>query len=159
MLLLFRPFHIGDDVEVAGKAGKVRALSLFTTELAAPDDSQILLPNGSVWGSAIINRSSCPGTGDVKISFPIHAGQPAKAVSEQLRRELGADLRLNANEAPQAFVSKVVDVSDPKRPLVELTVTARTNPTEANAVRQGLLDRMNVLLSGNEERIAQTAAG
>lgn len=70
------------------------------TELAAPDNSQILLPNGSVWGSAIINRSSYPGTGDVKISFPIRAGQPAKAVSEQLRRELGADPRLNANEAP-----------------------------------------------------------
>jgi hypothetical protein len=37
MLLLFRPFHIGDDVEVAGKAGRVKALSLFMTELVAPD--------------------------------------------------------------------------------------------------------------------------
>jgi small conductance mechanosensitive channel len=37
MRLLFRLFHIGDDVEVAGKAGKVRLLSLFTTELVASD--------------------------------------------------------------------------------------------------------------------------
>jgi len=36
MLLLFRPFHVGDDVEVAGKAGKVKSLSLFMTELVAP---------------------------------------------------------------------------------------------------------------------------
>ncbi len=50
MLLLFRPFRIEDDVEVSGKAGKVRSLSLFMTELLAPDNTQIPLPNGSIWG-------------------------------------------------------------------------------------------------------------
>src|SRR5437588_1782294 len=54
MLLIFRPFHIGHDVEVAGKAGKVRSLSLFMTELIAADNTQILLPNGQVWGAAIV---------------------------------------------------------------------------------------------------------
>jgi small-conductance mechanosensitive channel len=57
MLLLFRPFRIGDEVEVAGKFGKVRSLSLFMTELIASDNTQILLPNGSVWGAAIINHA------------------------------------------------------------------------------------------------------
>ncbi|WP_247437310.1 hypothetical protein [Bradyrhizobium sp. 139] len=51
MLLLFRPFHIGYDVEDAGKAGKVRALSLFMAELVALDNTQILLPNGQVCGA------------------------------------------------------------------------------------------------------------
>lgn len=71
MLLLFRPFHIGDDVEVGGKTGKVRSLSLFMTELVAADNTQILLPNGQVWGAAIINHSAYPGTGEVKVTIPV----------------------------------------------------------------------------------------
>lgn len=159
MLLLFRPFRIGDDVEVAGKAGKVRSLSLFITELKAADNSQILLPNGSVWGSAIINRSSYPGTGDVTISFPVRAGAPAKSVSEQLKRELNADPRLIAGEPPKVFVSKVIDVSDPKRPLVELTVAAKAKPAEIGDVKQGLLDRVHAIVSENELRLARSSAG
>jgi small conductance mechanosensitive channel len=75
MLLLFRPFHIGDDVEVAGKAGKVKSLSLFMTELVASDNTQVLLPNGQVWGAAIINHSTYPGTGELKVSFPVRGGR------------------------------------------------------------------------------------
>lgn len=87
MLLLFRPFHIGNDVEVAGKAGKVRSLSLFMTELVAPDNTQILLPNGQVWGTAIINRSAYPGTGEVKVAFPVRAGS-VNALADQILKQL-----------------------------------------------------------------------
>ncbi|HEY9214807.1 MAG TPA: mechanosensitive ion channel domain-containing protein [Ancylobacter sp.] len=48
MLLLFRPFRIGDSVEVGGEAGTVRDLSLFTTELASGTNVQVLIPNGKV---------------------------------------------------------------------------------------------------------------
>lgn len=57
MLLIFRPFKIGHYVEVGGQAGTVKELSLFTTELATPDNVQIILPNSSVWGSAVTNYS------------------------------------------------------------------------------------------------------
>jgi small conductance mechanosensitive channel len=83
MLLLFRPFHVGDDVEIAGKTGKVKALSLFMTELVAPDNTQILLPNGQVWGAAIINHSAYPGTGELKVSFPVPAGAAARAIGDE----------------------------------------------------------------------------
>ena len=56
MLLIFRPFHVGHDVEVGGKAGKVKSLSLFMTELIGADNTQILLPNGAVWGQPIIKN-------------------------------------------------------------------------------------------------------
>src|SRR5262249_23478729 len=50
MLLLFRPFHVGDSIEVAGKSGTVRDLNLFMTELASGDNVKVLIPNGLVWG-------------------------------------------------------------------------------------------------------------
>ena len=55
MLLVFRPFKIGQFVEVAGQSGTVKGLSLFTTELATPDNVQIIIPNADVWGSAVKN--------------------------------------------------------------------------------------------------------
>jgi small conductance mechanosensitive channel len=58
MLLVFRPFRIGDDIEVEGKRGKVKALSLFMTELVGADNTQILMPNGKVWGAPLSNFST-----------------------------------------------------------------------------------------------------
>jgi small conductance mechanosensitive channel len=57
MLLLFRPFKIGDVVTVAGHTGAVRAITLFVTEMATPDNVHIVVPNSQVWGSSVVNFS------------------------------------------------------------------------------------------------------
>ncbi len=57
MILIFRPFKIGDYVEVAGHAGTVSAVTLFITELTTPDNVQIIAPNNQVWGSSVKNYS------------------------------------------------------------------------------------------------------
>lgn len=154
MLLLFRPFRIGDDVEVAGKVGKVRSLSLFMTELVAADNTQILLPNGSVWGAPIINRSAYGGSGDLKIAFPVRAGRLAQTITDDLLARLRNDSRVDRSAAPAASISKVLDVSDPGKPVVELTVSARVKPSDADAVRQMLLDRINAFIGDQERRPA-----
>jgi len=145
MLLLFRPFHIGDNVEVGGKAGKVKSLSLFMTELVAGDNTQILLPNGQVWGAAIINRSAYPGTGEVKVTFPVRAGA-ANALADQILKELRDDPRVNEQAAPSVNVSKVI-TADPAAPVVELTVSAKVQPADADAVKQRVLDHASALLA------------
>lgn len=55
MLLLFRPYRLTDDIEVAGKRGLVRDLSLFVTELEAEGGVQVLIPNGQIWNAPIVN--------------------------------------------------------------------------------------------------------
>lgn len=60
MLMLFRPFKVGDHIDAAGKSGMVRAIDLFVTELVTDDNVQILLPNTKVWGDSIVNRSFYP---------------------------------------------------------------------------------------------------
>jgi small conductance mechanosensitive channel len=57
MLLIFRPMKVGDFVETAGYSGTIKAIGLFTTEMATPDNIQIIIPNGSVWGGAVSNFS------------------------------------------------------------------------------------------------------
>lgn len=57
MVIFFRPYKIGQFVNIAGTAGTVKDISLFTTELATPDNVQIIVPNGEAWGGVITNFS------------------------------------------------------------------------------------------------------
>lgn len=57
MLVVFRPIKVGDFVEVNGKMGTVKDISIFTTELASLDNAQIVMPNSEVWGNTIVNYS------------------------------------------------------------------------------------------------------
>ncbi|MEM9716525.1 MAG: mechanosensitive ion channel domain-containing protein [Pseudomonadota bacterium] len=57
MLLLFRPYKVGDFVEAAGTFGKVDAITLFTTDMSTFDAQNIIIPNAQIWGAKIINHS------------------------------------------------------------------------------------------------------
>ncbi len=60
MLLIFRPFKVGDVVVVAGQLGKVEGIDLFTTDLDTPDNRRIIMPNGQIFGSVIENITHHP---------------------------------------------------------------------------------------------------
>ncbi len=55
MLLVFRPFKVGDVINAAGVIGKVYEIELFTTALDTPDNRRIIVPNGSIYGATIEN--------------------------------------------------------------------------------------------------------
>jgi len=55
MLLIFRPFGVGDVVDTAGEKGKIFEISLFTTQMDTPDNRRIIIPNGEIFGSTIEN--------------------------------------------------------------------------------------------------------
>ena len=55
MLLVLRPFNVGDVIEVAGKTGKVDEITLFTTQLDTFDNRRIIIPNSAVFGGKIEN--------------------------------------------------------------------------------------------------------
>ncbi len=57
MIILFRPFKLGDFVSVGGVSGSVRGINLNFTELATPDNLQVIVPNAKVWGNTITNYS------------------------------------------------------------------------------------------------------
>ncbi len=57
MLLVFRPFKIGDVISVAGVFGKVNAIELFTTKLDTPDNRRVIIPNSQVFGATIENMT------------------------------------------------------------------------------------------------------
>lgn len=110
MLLLFRPFKVGDYIEVAGQAGTVKDVSLFTSELATPDNVQIIVPNGQVWGASIVNYSYHPTRRldmALGIAYEDDIGKAKSAVEEVIK----ADSRCKEDPAPLVAVSNLGESS------------------------------------------------
>ena len=55
MILLYRPFDVGDVVTAGGTTGKVEAMTLVSTTILTPDNQRIIVPNNSIWGDVITN--------------------------------------------------------------------------------------------------------
>jgi len=53
MLVLFRPFHIGDRIEAGGIVGTAREVNLFYSELDTDDNVRVIFPNGKLWGEIV----------------------------------------------------------------------------------------------------------
>lgn len=110
MLLFLRPFKVSDFVEVGSMAGTVKGVSLFTTELATPDNVKIIMPNSQVWNSAIKNYSG-HDTRRVDliagISYEDDIDQ-AMAILEKLTQ---ADDRIKTDPAPVLAVGELADSS------------------------------------------------
>ena len=120
LLLLFRPFKIGDYIEVGGHSGTVENLSLFMTELSMPDGVQILIPNGQVWDQAMKNYSHSP-IRRMQIPVGISYSDDIDKAFKAAHKTLAADKRILTDPAPMVAVSGLGDSS------VDLIVRAWTS--------------------------------
>lgn len=110
MLIIFRPFGKGDFVEVAGTAGTVNAISIFTTTLTTPDNKEIIVPNGAVIGNNITNYSAKP-TRRVDMVFGISYDDDIRKAKEVLEQILAEDERILAEPAPVVALGALADSS------------------------------------------------
>jgi small conductance mechanosensitive channel len=70
MLLILRPYRVGDAVEIHGKSGTVRGLDLFSTRLSSGDNLSVFVPNAKAFGEIIVNMSS-PAARRAQLDFVI----------------------------------------------------------------------------------------
>lgn len=110
MLLMFRPFKVGDYIEGGGQAGTVKAISLFVSELATPDNVQILVPNSQMWGSAIKNYSF-HATRRVDMVLGISYEDDVEKAIGIVEQMAGDDGRVMDDPAPQIVVGELADNS------------------------------------------------
>lgn len=135
MLLMFRPFRVGDAVEVAGRAGTVKGLTLFTTELATGDNVQVLIPNGQVWGAAIVNQSAY---GERRLELTIEMKPDADidgTIAEGLAF-LNGDPRTRKSPTPAANVAKFT------LDKVEIAFSAWAKAPDTGALKADLVARL-----------------
>lgn len=110
LLLIFRPFKVGDFIEVSGHMGTVKRLSLFMTELAMVDNVQILIPNGKVWDQAMKNYSANP-TRRMEFILGIGYGDDMDKAIKAVQGVLKKEKRLLDDPAPFVAVNSLGDSS------------------------------------------------
>ncbi|NOD34885.1 MULTISPECIES: mechanosensitive ion channel domain-containing protein [unclassified Ruegeria] len=110
MLVVFRPYKLGQYVDIGGTAGTVKDLNLFTTELVTPDNVQIIVPNGQSWGSIITNYSA-HDTRRVDLVFGIDYGDSADKAMQIILDVAKADSRIHSDPEPWVKVTNLGDSS------------------------------------------------
>jgi small conductance mechanosensitive channel len=103
MLVLFRPFKAGDFVEVAGVAGSVQAIRIFSTVLTTPDNKEIVIPNSQISAGTITNYSA-NDTRRVDLVFGVSYDDDLKVAREVLTRIVSEHPLILDEPATKIFV-------------------------------------------------------
>ena len=108
MILILRPYRVGDVVEIDGRVGTVKALDLFVTQLADGDNLDVFVPNGRVFGQVIINYST-PTNRRMELHYRIDLGDDLGRALAVLQAAAEADPRVLASPAPHARATAITD--------------------------------------------------
>jgi len=110
LILVLRPYKVGDYIEGGGVAGSVKAIKLFTTVLATPDNIKIMAPNGKIFGDVIKNITAYD-TRRLDIGVGISYDSPIQKAHDVFLELIKADERILPDPAPAVMVGELGDSS------------------------------------------------
>ncbi|TNE68113.1 MAG: mechanosensitive ion channel [Bacteroidetes bacterium] len=124
IILLFKPFKVGDVITAQGYTGKVSEIQIFNTILKTPDNKTVIIPNGGLSTSSMVNFST-EEKRRVDWTFGIGYGDSTETAEAILRNLIEADTRIVSEpDAPFIAVSELADSS------VNLVVRAWVNASD-----------------------------
>lgn len=110
MLLLFKPFKVGDVIDAQGFLGSVHEIQIFNTILKTPDNKTIIIPNAGLSSSAMTNFSTEP-TRRVDFSFGVGYNDDIDKVRSIIDSVIKADSRIHSDPEPFIAVGELADSS------------------------------------------------
>tara|TARA_B100000029_G_scaffold482566_1_gene532828 strand:- start:98 stop:937 length:840 start_codon:yes stop_codon:yes gene_type:complete len=123
MLLVLRPFRVGEYIDAGGVSGTVDAINLFTTDMTTYDGIYRSVPNAELWNRNILNYSRHP-TRRLDIPVGIAYEDDVEQALDLLLSHLSQDTRVLPDPEPQVLVTGLGDSS------VDLTLRCWTNRTD-----------------------------
>ncbi len=110
LMIMFRPFKVGDFVEAAGVAGVVKDMQIFTTTLKTGDNKTIIIPNAKISGDNIINYSAEENR-RVDMTVGVAYDADLSKVRDVLNDIISKEERILPDPAPQVVVAELADSS------------------------------------------------
>ena len=110
LIMIFKPYKVGDYIQAQGEAGTVRAVQIFNTVLNTPDNRRVIIPNGAVSGGTITNFS-VEETRRMDLIFGIGYDDDLEKAKNVLKEMTASDERLLTDPAPFIGVSELGDSS------------------------------------------------
>ncbi|MDG1394273.1 MAG: mechanosensitive ion channel [Flavobacteriaceae bacterium] len=110
LIILFKPFRVGDLVNVQGEIGIVKNIEIFTTQILSPTNKRIIIPNGTLANSNIINLSA---EGKLRVDLTIGVGydENIKQTKDVLMAVLTSHPKVLQDPLPTVDVSELADSS------------------------------------------------
>ena len=110
LMIIFRPFKVGDYIEGAGVAGTVEAIQIFTTQLKTPDNKTVIIPNSKISSDNIVNYST-KGTRRVELVFGIAYDDDIDKARQIIMDIIEKDERVFKDPEPIVVLSELADSS------------------------------------------------
>jgi len=110
LMIVFRPFKVGDFIEAAGVKGVVEEIDMFTTKLKTPDNKSIIIPNGKLTGDNIVNYSANE-TRRVDLVVGVSYEDDLDKVRAVTKQVLSGDARILKEPEPTIAVLELADSS------------------------------------------------
>jgi small-conductance mechanosensitive channel len=133
MLIVLRPFRIGDQVQVAGLEGVVDSVRIFQTTLVTTDNREIILPNGQITSAPIVNFTG-RGERRLDLAVPMAFGEDLSALRAALLQLAKTNARVKSMPAPEVVVATLGEG------VVSLQLQAWVASRDYNQVRGELLE-------------------
>lgn len=140
MLILFKPFKVGDKITAAGTTGIVQEIGIFHTTIITSDNTKIIVPNSPVAGGAITNFSAMP-TRRIELSVSVPGASDMAKVSGILQSILEADERILKDPAPAIVISSATPGE------IVFGVYPHVNNEEMAAVQASLNEQIKLRLT------------
>ena len=110
LILIFKPYKVGDWIDAQGHAGTVNSIQIFNTTLKSPDNKTIIIPNGPMAGGSITNYST-EDLRRVDMVFGCGYNDDIKKVEQVLQSMVDAESRILKDPAPAVLLSELADSS------------------------------------------------
>lgn len=110
LILIFRPYEVGDLIEAQGKLGVVKEIQIFTTTLVSPENKRVIIPNGPMSNGTITNFSA-EGLLRVDLTVGVAYESDVARAKELLLDMLKKDDRVLEDPEPVVAVSELADSS------------------------------------------------
>lgn len=110
LIMIFKPFKIGDLIEAQGELGVVKRIEIFTTKLTALSNKEVIIPNGALSNGNIINYTT-EGTRRVDLTFGVGYSSDIKKTKEVLMTVLTSHSKVLKTPEPTVNVSELADSS------------------------------------------------
>lgn len=110
LIMIFKPYKIGDVIEAQGEIGTVKEIEIFTTKLIGLSNKEIIIPNGTLSNGTIVNYSTL-GTRRVDLVFGVSYDSDIKHVKETLKNVVDAHPKVIKEPIPSINVLELADSS------------------------------------------------
>jgi len=110
LIMIFKPYKMGDFIEAQGEMGTVKKIEIFTTKLNSPDNKEIIIPNGTISNGNITNYST-ESTRRVDITMGVSYDADIKQTKDLLMKILTDHPKVLKNPEPSIFLGELADSS------------------------------------------------